>query len=67
MTTELHPDVTPLLLRVGEAGQRLNLGRSVMYELIRSGRLRSVKVGRLRLIPTSAVVEFVRNLEGSPS
>jgi len=37
MTTQLHADVTPMLLRVGEAGQRLNVGRSVMYELIRSG------------------------------
>ena len=52
-----------MLLRVGEAGQRLNLGRSVMYELIRSGQLRSVKVGRLRLIPITALAEFVRNLE----
>lgn len=63
MITELHADATPLLLRVGEAGQRLNLGRSVMYELIRSGRLRPVKVGRLRLIPTSAIVEFVDDLQ----
>ena len=63
MIMELHADLTPLLLRVGEAGQRLNLGRSVMYELIRSGRLRSVKVGRLRLIPTTALTEFVEGLE----
>ena len=56
---ELHADLTPLLLRVDEAGRQLNLGRSVMYELIRSGRLRSVKIGSLRLIPTSALMEFV--------
>ena len=62
MIMELHADLTPLLLRVGEAGQRLNIGRSVMYELIRSGRLRSVKVGRLRLIPTTALTEFVEQL-----
>ena len=54
-----------LLLRVDEAGHRLNLGRTVMYELIRSGRLRSVKVGKLRLIPPSAVVEFVAQLGGA--
>jgi excisionase family DNA binding protein len=63
MTRELQADLMPMLLRVGEASQQLNLGRSVMYELIRSGRLRSVKVGRLRLIPASALVEFVRELE----
>ena len=63
MTPQIPADVTPMLLRVGEAGQRLNLGRSVMYELIRSGRLRSVKVGRLRLIPTAALTQFVEALE----
>ena len=54
-----------LLLRVDEAGHRLNLGRTVMYELIRSGRLRSVKVGKLRLIPSSALAEFVDQLGGA--
>lgn len=39
------PRETRLLLRVDEAGHQLNLGRTVMYELIRSGRPRSVKVG----------------------
>lgn len=55
---------TRLLYRVDEAGHRLNLGRTIMYELIRSGRLRSVKVGKLRLIPSSALVEFVDQLGG---
>ena len=59
------PSETRLLLRVDEAGRQLNLGRTVMYELIRSGRLRSVKVGKLRLIPTSALVEFVDQLGGA--
>jgi excisionase family DNA binding protein len=54
-----------LLLRVDEAGRQLNLGRSVMYELIRSGRLRSVKIGKLRLIPSSALIEFVESLNGA--
>lgn len=54
-----------LLLRVDEAGRQLNLGRTVMYELIRSGQLRSVKVGKLRLIPRCALVEFVDTLGGA--
>ena len=54
-----------LLLRVDEAGRQLNLGRTVMYELIRSGQLRSVKVGKLRLIPRSALVEFVETIGGA--
>jgi excisionase family DNA binding protein len=41
----------------------LSLGRSVIYELMRSGRLRSVTEGRSRLIPASAIAEYVALLE----
>jgi excisionase family DNA binding protein len=41
----------------------LSLSRCVIYELIRSGRLRSVKQGRSRLIPQSAIAEYVELLE----
>ena len=47
------------LYRVIEAMEILSLGRSVMYEQIRSGRLRSVKEGRTRLIPAWAIDEYV--------
>jgi excisionase family DNA binding protein len=42
---------------------RLNLGRSVVFQLLASGQLRSVKVGRRRLIPESAIVDFISQLE----
>ena len=51
------------LYRVPEAMAVLSLSRSVIYELIRSGRLRSVTEGRSRLIPASAVAEYVALLE----
>ncbi|WP_433797654.1 helix-turn-helix domain-containing protein [Actinoplanes sp. CA-252034] len=41
----------------------LSLSRSVIYELIRSGRLRTVKEGRTRLVPESAITEYVSLLE----
>jgi excisionase family DNA binding protein len=53
----------PQLLRVEEACRLLSMSRTVIYELIRSGRLRSVKQGRTRLIPVSAVAEYVALLE----
>ncbi len=43
--------------------ERLDLGRSKVYELIASGRLRSVKVGRRRLVSEAAIVEFITELE----
>ena len=51
------------LYRVPDAMAVLSLSRSVIYELIRSGRLRSVTQGRSRLIPASALAEYVTLLE----
>lgn len=51
------------LYRVPEAMTVLSLSRSVIYELIRSGRLRSVTQGRARLIPATAIAEYVALLE----
>jgi excisionase family DNA binding protein len=45
------------LYRVRDAMVILSLGRSAIYEQIRSGRLRSVTQGRSRLIPASAIAE----------
>jgi excisionase family DNA binding protein len=51
------------LYRVTEAMTILSLSRSVIYEQIRAGRLRSVTQGRSRLIPASAIAEYVALLE----
>lgn len=51
------------LYRIPEAMRLLSLSRSVIYELIRSGRLRTVKEGRTRLVPQSAIIEYVALLE----
>ncbi|WP_214107842.1 helix-turn-helix domain-containing protein [Acrocarpospora catenulata] len=51
------------MYRVTEATQVLGLGRSKVYELIRGKRLRSVKEGRVRLIPASAITDYVALLE----
>ena len=37
-----------LLLTVEQAADRLSVSRSLMYELIRQGRVASIRVGRLR-------------------
>ena len=51
------------LFRVAEAAAVLSMSRSVIYEEIRSGRLRSVKRGRNRLISASAIADYVALLE----
>ena len=51
------------LYKVAEAMIVLSMSRSVIYEQIRSGRLRSVTQGRSRLIPASAIAEYIALLE----
>lgn len=53
----------PILYSVTETAEALRLSRSVLYELIRSGRLRTVKQGRRRLVPVDALSEYVASLE----
>ena len=43
--------IVPVLYRVEEAAEAMRLSRDKVYELIRSGQLRSVKVGRSRRVP----------------
>ncbi|MYS05201.1 excisionase family DNA-binding protein [Streptomyces sp. SID6041] len=40
---------------------RLKLGRSTVYDLIRSRRLTSITVGRARRVPADAVRDFIDN------
>jgi excisionase family DNA binding protein len=51
------------LYRVPDAMQLLSLSRSVIYEQIRTGRLKSVTQGRTRLIPASAITDYVSMLQ----
>lgn len=55
------PDLA--LYKVSDVVRALNLSRSVVFELLRTGRLRSVKEGRARLIPASAIRDYIALLE----
>ena len=54
---------TVLLLTVPQCAQRLGLGRSTVYEFIRSGALPSLRVGRLRRIVAADLDAFVKKLK----
>lgn len=64
MTTtavSIHPEQQ--LYTVKEAMLILRMSRSVIYELLRSGRLRSVKEGSSRRISAAAIAGYVALLE----
>ncbi|GAA1608715.1 helix-turn-helix domain-containing protein [Catellatospora bangladeshensis] len=51
-------------VRPAEAAELLGICRDTVYVLMRAGRLRSVKAGRARLIPVTAIEEFLTSEEG---
>jgi excisionase family DNA binding protein len=48
-----------VLLTVDEVAKALSLGRTYTYQLVMRQQIASIKVGRKRLVPVSAVQEFV--------
>ena len=57
-TTLTRTGIEPVFLRVPEVMEALRLGRSKIYELIRSGRLRTCHEGTTTLIPIEAITEY---------
>ena len=52
------------LLTVPEACAQLRISRWSLYRLIRQNRLRTVKIGSRRLVPSAALEELVEGLAG---
>jgi excisionase family DNA binding protein len=52
-----------LMYRPADAAQMLGMGRTAVFALIKSGQLRSVKLGGARFITADALWAFVRQLE----
>ncbi len=48
-----------LVYSVDEAAVQLSIGRTLAYDLIRSGQLRSIKIGQRRLIVWNDLEAFV--------
>ena len=60
-----EPAPVKVLLTVEEVAQAMGLGRTYVYELVMRREIRSIKLGRKRRIPVSALHDFVaRQLNG---
>jgi len=57
------------LISVNEAARLLQLSRTKLYEELTSGRLRSLRSGKRRLIPRTAIDSWIdeRVAESEPS
>jgi excisionase family DNA binding protein len=58
-------DQSRLAYRPETAARKLDIGRTSLYGLISSGELETVKIGRSRLIPASALERYLQRLVSS--
>ncbi|ROP39097.1 helix-turn-helix domain-containing protein [Saccharothrix texasensis] len=57
-----RPMPTRVLLTVEEAAERLRIGKTKAYSLVKSGDLESVLIGRLRRIHVDAIDHYAARL-----
>ena len=60
MSTETFLQQLPPVLKVENLMPILSIGRNTAYELVRSGQIRSIRIGASYRIPKDAVVEFIQ-------
>lgn len=49
----------PLAHRIPDACQRLSIGRTMLYQLIASGELRTIKIGTRTLVPEADLQKII--------
>ena len=52
-------DELTLTLRVEDLMPILDIGRNTAYELVRSGKIRSIRIGRQLRIPKDAIQDYL--------
>ena len=55
-------DPQKLVLTVAEAGKLLRISRGASYAAIRSGRLKSVRIGKRILVPFTAIERLLEEV-----
>ena len=56
----VHQPVEPICVRVNDAARMIGVGRTKLYELISSGKLETVKIGKATRVTTASLYELVR-------
>jgi excisionase family DNA binding protein len=63
----VESNASDFVYTVAEAARQLKIGRTAMYELVMSGQVRSVTIGRSRRVPASCIAEYLTNLLEQPA
>ncbi|MBY8888511.1 helix-turn-helix domain-containing protein [Streptomyces sp. PTM05] len=59
MTTTITNPTERLVYTVAEAAHALRIGRSKLYDLLASGEIESIHIGRSRKIPARALLDYL--------
>lgn len=59
------PGELPLVLRVEDLTQILSIGRNTAYELVRSGKIKSIRIGKSYRITKEALTEYLAQTQDS--
>ncbi|QFT77426.1 helix-turn-helix domain-containing protein [Erythrobacter sp. THAF29] len=60
-----HQLVEPICVRVNDAARMIGVGRTKLYELISSGELETVKIGKATRIMTASLHKLVERCRAS--
>lgn len=55
----------PLVLRVEDLAQILAIGRNTAYELVRSGKIKSIRIGKCYRITMDAITEYLEQRQNT--
>ena len=58
----ITPDNLPVVLSVQQLAEVLQIGRNSAYDLVKSGQIRSIRIGRTSRIPQSALFDYLNQL-----
>ena len=56
-------DELPLTLRVEDLMSILDIGRNTAYELVRCGKIRSIRIGKQLRIPKQALIDYLSDVD----
>ncbi len=65
MTEQATLDTGKLLLKPEEAAAKLSIGRTTLFELVRTKQLASVQIGKLRRFRLADLERFANGLNGN--
>lgn len=59
MSNEMFFEQLPLVLHVKDLAEYLHICKNTAYALVRSGQIRSIRIGRTYRIPREAIAEYL--------